>query len=217
MCNYQRFGAAASTATPEWLAARKNSPTVTANSSTRWALITGTRSSWPATQGVGDSTRPRDQRRRHRPDAPRPPASLTISAKVDAYGIYARFDFRVPLAACDTYTAYMIRLEMRESIKILQQRSAISGPARSWTRRRSSGLPPEGRRSLRRIEARKARSVSTSSATAARILPLPASGRLPSFNLTVLEDMCLGQTIADAVIISAASDVSFAKWIGDHF
>src|SRR5581483_7571683 len=43
--------------------------------------------------------------------------------KVDGYGFYPRFPFRVPLGAHgDTYDRYMIRvLEMRESIKILQQ------------------------------------------------------------------------------------------------
>src|SRR5205085_11878741 len=43
--------------------------------------------------------------------------------KVDGYGIYPRFKFRVPLGAHgDTYDRLMMRvLEMRESIGILQQ------------------------------------------------------------------------------------------------
>jgi len=43
--------------------------------------------------------------------------------KVDKYGIYDRFDFRVPLGDHgDCYDRYMIRvLEMRESLKILNQ------------------------------------------------------------------------------------------------
>src|SRR6202034_941748 len=43
--------------------------------------------------------------------------------KVDRYGIYDRFDFRIPLGEHgDVYDRYMIRiLEMRESIKILNQ------------------------------------------------------------------------------------------------
>ena len=43
--------------------------------------------------------------------------------KVDRYGIYDRFNFRVPLGDhWDVYDRFMIRLlEMRESIKILEQ------------------------------------------------------------------------------------------------
>ncbi len=42
--------------------------------------------------------------------------------KVDKYGIYDRFNFRVPLGEHgDVYDRYMVRiLEMRESLKILQ-------------------------------------------------------------------------------------------------
>src|SRR5207247_8388799 len=42
--------------------------------------------------------------------------------KVDKYGIYDRFDFRVPLGEHgDCYDRYMIRiLELRESLKILR-------------------------------------------------------------------------------------------------
>jgi NADH-quinone oxidoreductase subunit D len=44
--------------------------------------------------------------------------------KVDGYGIYNRFNFRVPLGDHgDVYDRFMIRLlEMRESIKILSRR-----------------------------------------------------------------------------------------------
>src|SRR5262249_38446890 len=43
--------------------------------------------------------------------------------KVDAYGFYPRFAFRVPLGDHgDVYDRYMVRiLEMRESVKVLQQ------------------------------------------------------------------------------------------------
>ena len=43
--------------------------------------------------------------------------------KVDGYGIYNRFNFRVPLGDHgDVYDRFMIRLlEMRESLKILEQ------------------------------------------------------------------------------------------------
>ena len=52
--------------------------------------------------------------------------------KVDNYGIYDRFNFRVPLGEHgDVYDRYMIRiLEMRESLKILEQamRDIPAGP-----------------------------------------------------------------------------------------
>src|SRR5204863_5421987 len=52
--------------------------------------------------------------------------------KVDRYGVYDRFDFRVPVGGVgDVYDRYYIRvLEMRESIKILQQalRDIPQGP-----------------------------------------------------------------------------------------
>ena len=52
--------------------------------------------------------------------------------KVDKYGIYERFNFRVPLGDHgDVYDRYMIRvLEMRESLKILNQalRDIPAGP-----------------------------------------------------------------------------------------
>ena len=43
--------------------------------------------------------------------------------KVDGYGIYKRFNFRVPLGDhCDVYDRFMVRLlELRQSLKILEQ------------------------------------------------------------------------------------------------
>ena len=60
--------------------------------------------------------------------------------KVDKYGIYDRFTFRVPLGDHgDVYDRYMMRmLEMRESLKILEQALArYSRRARSSIRKRS--------------------------------------------------------------------------------
>ena len=52
--------------------------------------------------------------------------------KVDQYGVYGRFDFRVPLGEVgDVYDRYYIRiLEMREAVKILEQalRDIPAGP-----------------------------------------------------------------------------------------
>ena len=52
--------------------------------------------------------------------------------KVDSYGVYGRFKFRVPMGERgDVFDRYMIRiLEMRESLKILDQalREIPAGP-----------------------------------------------------------------------------------------
>ena len=115
-------------------------------------LLTGNEILMARTQGVG-----------------RLPAALAISAgvtgpmlraagvaydlrKVDGYGIYPRFNFRVPLGAQgDTYDRYMIRiLEMRESIPILQQalRELPAGPILD-SKAKLRGLRPKAGRGLR--------------------------------------------------------------------
>src|SRR6266403_3699600 len=69
--------------------------------------------------------------------------------KVDKYGIYSRFDFRVPLGDHgDVYDRYMIRLlEMRESVKILQQafRDITAGPIVD-PKAKIRGFPPRSAR-----------------------------------------------------------------------
>ena len=71
--------------------------------------------------------------------------------KVDKYGIYDRFDFRVPLGEHgDVYDRYMVRmLEMRESLKILEQalRDIPSGPIMD-TQDEDPGFSPQGRARL---------------------------------------------------------------------
>ena len=56
--------------------------------------------------------------------------------KIDHYGIYDRFKFRVPLGDHgDIYDRYMIRvLEMRESVEILKQALLQFPPVLSWIR-----------------------------------------------------------------------------------
>ncbi len=71
--------------------------------------------------------------------------------KVDKYGIYDRFDFRVPIGEHgDVYDRYMVRmLEMRESVKILEQalRDIPAGPIMD-TQDEDSGFSAEGGRGL---------------------------------------------------------------------
>jgi NADH-quinone oxidoreductase subunit D len=129
---------------------------------------------------------------------------------VDGYGIYPRFTFRVPLGDHgDVYDRYMIRvLEMRESIKILQQ--ALTGiPAGPIMDPKSKlrGFRPKAGEAYGRIEGPKGEigfylvSDGTPNPYRYRVRP-------PSFiNLTILEDMCLGHTVADAVIILGSVDI----------
>lgn len=130
--------------------------------------------------------------------------------KVDHYGIYDRFQFRVPLGEHgDVYDRYMVRiLEMRESLKILQQALAEipQGPIVD-AKAKLRGFRPKPGEAYGRIEAPKGELgfyvISDGSPN-----PYRYRVRAPSFvNLTVLEDMCLGRHIADVVIILGSVDI----------
>jgi NADH-quinone oxidoreductase subunit D len=130
--------------------------------------------------------------------------------KVDRYGIYDRFSFRVPLGEHgDIYDRYMVRvLEMRESLKILEQalKDIPAGPFVD-PKAKIRGFKPKPGEAYGRIEAPKGElgfyliSDGGTSPYRFRIRP-------PSFiNLTILEDMCLGQNVADVVVIFGSVDI----------
>ena len=130
--------------------------------------------------------------------------------KVDKYGIYDRFDFRVPLGDHgDVYDRYMIRLlEMRESAKILNQalEKIPAGPILD-PKAKLRGFRPKIGEAYGRIESPKGElgfyliSDGTPNPYRYRVRP-------PSLiNLTVLEDMCLGLDVADVVIILGSVDI----------
>jgi NADH-quinone oxidoreductase subunit D len=130
--------------------------------------------------------------------------------KVDKYGVYERFDFRVPVGEKgDVFDRFMIRiLEMREAVKILEQalRDIPAGPFIAPEVKLRNFKVPAGD-GYGRIEAPKGEFgfylVSDGGAKPCRYHVRP-----PSFiNLTVLEDMCLGQKVADAVIILGSIDI----------
>jgi NADH-quinone oxidoreductase subunit D len=130
--------------------------------------------------------------------------------KVDHYGIYDRFPFRIPLGEHgDVFDRYMIRiLEMRESVKILEQalREIPEGPIVD-PKYKVRNFKPKPGEVYGRIEGPKGELgfylISDGSANPYRYRVRP-----PSFiNLTILEDMCLGQSIADAVIILGSVDI----------
>lgn len=135
--------------------------------------------------------------------------------KVDGYSIYPRFKFRVPLGSVgDVYDRYYVRiLEMRESIKILEQAikeipegEVLSKKAQAAAKSPRTFRPPKGD-TYGRIESPKGELgfylVSDGSPN-----PYRYHVRPPSFvNLTILEDMCLGHKVADAIIILGSIDI----------
>ena len=130
--------------------------------------------------------------------------------KVDRYGIYERFEFRVPLGDHgDVYDRYMIRiLEMRESLKILEQalKGIPDGPIIDPKAKLRSFKPKAGE-SYGRIEGPKGELgfylISDGTANPYRYRVRPPS----LINLTVLEDMCLGHSVADVVVILGSVDI----------
>jgi NADH-quinone oxidoreductase subunit D len=130
--------------------------------------------------------------------------------KVDKYGLYSRFDFKVPVGAHgDIYDRYMVRvLEMRESIKILEQalRDIPAGPVMD-PKAKLRGFRPKPGEVYGRVEGPKGELgfyvISDGGPNPYRYRVRP-----PSFiNLTILEDMCLGHNISDAVVILGSVDI----------
>jgi NADH-quinone oxidoreductase subunit D len=130
--------------------------------------------------------------------------------KVDRYGIYDRFEFRVPLGDHgDVYDRYMIRiLEMRESVRILNKalQGIPEGPIID-PKAKTRGFKPKPGEAYGRIEGPKGELgfyvISDGGANPYRYRVRPPS----LINLTVLEDMCLGQTVADVVVILGSVDI----------
>jgi len=211
MCNYQRFGGCRIDPTPEWLAAAEKLVSEFPRFLDEWeAMLTGNEIMIARTQGVGVLD-----------------PKLAINAgitgpclrasgvnydirKVDGYGFYPRFDFRVPLGEKgDTYDRYMLRiLEMRESVKILQQafRDLPAGPIMD-PKAKIRGFRPKAGEAYGRIESPKGELgfylISDGSPNPYRYRVRPPS----LINLTVLEEMCLGHTVADAVVILGSIDI----------
>ena len=135
--------------------------------------------------------------------------------KVDGYSIYNRFKFRVPIGEKgDVYDRYYLRiLEMRESIKILDQAIKELPDGEFITKAGAVGArsprnfkPPKGE-AYGRIEAPKGE-LGFYLVSDGTPKPYRYHVRSPSFiNLTILEDMCLGQKIADTIVILGSIDI----------
>jgi NADH-quinone oxidoreductase subunit D len=211
MCNYMRFGGCRVDLPAGWLEqARQVVAEFPRFLEEFERLISGNEILMARTQGVGVL-----------------PKSLAINAgitgpmlrasgvdydvrKVDRYGIYDRFKFRVPLGDHgDVYDRYMMRiLEMRESVTILEQalQGIAPGPIMD-VKAKLRGFRPKTGEAYGRIEAPKGELgfylISDGSPN-----PYRYKVRPPSFiNLTVLEDMCLNQVVADVVIILGSVDI----------
>jgi len=130
--------------------------------------------------------------------------------KVDKYGIYDRFNFKVPIGEHgDVYDRYMVRmLEMRESLKILNQglRDIPPGPIMD-TKTKVRGFRPKAGEAYGRIESPKGELgfflISDGSPNPYRYRVRPPS----LINLTVLEDMCLGSNVSDVIVIFGTIDI----------
>ena len=211
MCNYMRFGGCRVDLPAGWLQeAHKVVAEYPRFLDEFENLLTGNEILLSRTQGVGKLSR-----------------ELAISAgvtgpmlraagvdydlrKVDRYGIYDRFQFRVPLGEHgDVYDRYMIRiLEMRESLTILQQalKDIPEGPIID-PKVKLRGFRPKPGEAYGRIEGPKGE---LGFYLIADGTPNPYRYRVrpPSLiNLTILEDMCLGHSVADVVVILGSVDI----------
>ena len=211
MCNYMRFGGCRVELPAGWLdQTRKVVEAFPRFLDEYEALLTGNEIFMARAQGVGVLTK-----------------ELAINAgvtgpmlrasgvnydirKVDKYGIYDRFDFKIPLGEHgDVYDRYMIRmLEMRESLKILNQalRDIPPGPIMD-PKAKIRGFRPKAGEAYGRIESPKGELgfylISDGSPNPYRYRVRPPS----LINLTVLEDMCRGYNVADTIVIFGTVDI----------
>ncbi|HUY95630.1 MAG TPA: NADH-quinone oxidoreductase subunit D [Terracidiphilus sp.] len=211
MCNYMRFGGCRVDASAAWLEqARKVTAGLPNFVDEYEELLTANEILMARTQGVG---------------VLKPELAVNAGVtgpmlraagvnhdirKVDHYGIYDRFKFRVPLGEhSDIFDRYMVRvLEMRESIGILEQalKEIPDGPVMD-PKAKLRGFKPKLGEAYGRIEAPKGELgfylISTGGAEPYRYRVRPPS----LINLTILEDMCLGHNVADVVLIFGSVDI----------
>ncbi len=129
--------------------------------------------------------------------------------RAEPYGIYDRFDFDVAVRYNgDVYDWYLIRLdEIRQSLRILDQaiRQMPEGPVMSTKPQYQVRVPPG--EAYGRIEAPKGE-LGFYIVSNGKPNPWRYHVRAPSFvNITALEKMCVGNKIADFVVILGAIDI----------
>jgi len=211
MCNYMRFGGLRVDATKEWLdEVRALVGRLPQFVDEYEALLRANEILLARTQGTG--VLPRELAINTGVTGPMLRASGVNYdiRKVDHYGIYDRFTFKVPLGEHgDVYDRYMMRLlEMRETLKLLEQalHDIPEGPVMD-PKVRLRGLRPKAGEAYGRIESPKGELgfflISDGSGNPYRYRVRPPS----MINLTILEDMCVGENIADTVIILGSVDI----------
>lgn len=211
MCNYMRFGGCRVDLPAGWLEeARRVVEAFPRFVDEYERLITGNEILMARTQGVGILTKALAVNAGVTGPMLRAAGVNYDIRKVDHYGIYDRFPFRVPLGDHgDVFDRYMIRvLEMRESVKILEAalRDIPAGPIID-PKAKLRGFRPKAGEAYGRIEGPKGELgfylVSDGTPNPYRYRVRPPS----LINLTVLEEMCLGQLVADVVIILGSVDI----------
>ncbi len=136
--------------------------------------------------------------------------------KADKYSIYDRFNFRIPLGLKgDVYDRYYVRiLEMRESLKILEQAldqipptgELVSKKMVPFLKAPRNFKPPVGE-AYGRVESPKGE-LGFYVVSDGTPQPWRYHVRAPSFiNLTILEDLCIGHKVADAIVILGSIDI----------
>src|SRR5690242_9466052 len=211
MCNYMRFGGVRADVDDDWLVQTKKVVDGYGKFLDEFeAFLSGNEILLARTQGVG--VLPKDLAVNASITGPmlRAAGVNYDLRKVDKYGIYDRFDFKVPLGEHgDIFDRYMVRvLEMRESIKILEQalRDIPAGPVMD-PKAKLRGFRPKSGEVYGRVEAPKGELgfyvISDGGPNPYRYRVRP-----PSFiNLTILEDLCLGHKVSDAVVILGSVDI----------
>ena len=211
MCNYQRFGGCRVDPSPEWLAAARRLVDGFPRFLDEYeSLLTGNEILLARTQGIGRLDLRQAISAGITGPCLRASGGTYDIRKVDGYGFYPRFDFRVPVGEHgDTYDRYMMRiLEMRESVKILQQafRALPAGPIMD-PKAKLRGFRPKAGEAYGRLEGPKGELgfylISDGSPNPYRYRVRPPS----LINLTLLEEMCLGHTLADSVVILGSIDI----------
>jgi NADH-quinone oxidoreductase subunit D len=211
MCNYMRFGGCRVNLPTGWLEqAKKVVADFPRFLDEFQRLLAGNEILLARTQGVGVLTRELAIQGGVTGPILRASGVNYDIRKVDRYGIYDRFEFKVPLGEHgDVYDRYMIRmLEMRESLKILGQalRDIPPGPIMD-TKTKIRGFRPKLGEAYGRIESPKGELgfflISDGSPNPYRYRVRPPS----LINLTVLEDMCLGSNVSDVIVIFGTIDI----------
>lgn len=211
MCNYMRFGGCRVDLPAGWLEQTRKVVTEFPRFLDEFErLLTGNEILLARTQGVGVLSKELAIQGGITGPILRAAGVNYDIRKVDKYGIYERFDFKIPIGEHgDVYDRYMIRmLEMRESLKILNQalRDIPPGPIMD-VKTKIRGFRPKPGEAYGRIESPKGELgfylISDGSPNPYRYRVRPPS----LINLTVLEDMCLGSNVADVIVIFGTIDI----------